>query len=176
MNYFDSLLSDPLLWKILFHYLMNIFIWMLVQWTSKLCPFHISNISLQVQVYFNALLVLSLVCNNAFYAWYTHEIMIIVLVSTYSFIIGEGIFFPLNITTEIHLLNSTFDVLLRMIYKLGEKIAEVFIISRERWFLKRNIRFRNERDADYINRKATASVTVSSIWKQKNQEIIKKKK
>ena len=26
-NYFDSLLSDPLLWNILFHYLMNPFLW-----------------------------------------------------------------------------------------------------------------------------------------------------
>ena len=39
--YLDSLLSDPLLWNVLFHYLMNLFLWMLVQWTSKLCSFHI---------------------------------------------------------------------------------------------------------------------------------------
>ena len=45
-NYLDSLLSDPLLWNVLFHYLMNLFLRMLVQWTSKLCPFHISNIIL----------------------------------------------------------------------------------------------------------------------------------
>ena len=41
-DYLDSLLSDPLLWNGLFHYLMNPLLWMLVQWTSKLCPFHIS--------------------------------------------------------------------------------------------------------------------------------------
>ena len=35
-------LSDPKLWNAFFHYLMNIFNWMLVQWTSKLCPFYIS--------------------------------------------------------------------------------------------------------------------------------------
>ena len=29
-----------------FHYLMDIFHWMLVQWTSKLCPFHISKLFL----------------------------------------------------------------------------------------------------------------------------------
>ena len=40
-NYLDSLLSDPLLWNLLFHYLMNLFFWMLVQCTSKMCPFHI---------------------------------------------------------------------------------------------------------------------------------------
>ena len=43
-NYFDSLLSDPLLWNVLFHYLMNPFLWMLVQWTYKLWPFLISKI------------------------------------------------------------------------------------------------------------------------------------
>ena len=31
---------------------MNIFHWILVQWTSKLCPFHISKVFLGVQVHF----------------------------------------------------------------------------------------------------------------------------
>ena len=32
---------------------MNMFNWMLVQWTSKLCPFHISKKKIGVQVHFN---------------------------------------------------------------------------------------------------------------------------
>ena len=37
-----------------FHYLMNIFNWMLVQWTSKLCPFHISKNIFWVQVHYKS--------------------------------------------------------------------------------------------------------------------------
>ena len=43
---FSKVLSDPFLklYEVLFHYLMNRFLWKFGQWTSELCPFHISNI------------------------------------------------------------------------------------------------------------------------------------
>ena len=42
-----------MLWRnYLSHYLMNLFLWMLVQWTSKLCPCHISNNIFWVHIHF----------------------------------------------------------------------------------------------------------------------------
>ena len=40
--------------KVLFHYLMNHNLWMLVQWNSKMCPFHISKNIFLVQVHFKS--------------------------------------------------------------------------------------------------------------------------
>ena len=69
-NYLESLLSNSLLWNVLFHYLTNLFLWMLVQWTSILCPLHIhvSNNICGVQVHYNKF-------TFDFYIWYQTEFL-----------------------------------------------------------------------------------------------------
>ena len=40
---FSEVLSDQKLYDVLFQYLMNMFLRMSVQWTSKICSFHLWN-------------------------------------------------------------------------------------------------------------------------------------
>ena len=51
----SKILSDLVIFKLyeaLFHYSVNLFLWMLVQWTSKMCPFHISKNNFWWQIHF----------------------------------------------------------------------------------------------------------------------------